>query len=101
MSLKESKWDYMGGYTSKEGKGKWYNFIVISRNKRNNYFKAKQKLVVKLAAMSYLIRRGWHVSYPIRRGWYMVRGRIEGNCVITFSLEVGKLFKTKNKQTWV
>lgn len=52
----------MGGHTRREGKGKWYNFIVISKNKRNNYFKAKQnkkqKLVVKLAAMSYLIGRG-------------------------------------------
>lgn len=43
MSLKESKWDYMGGHTGREGKGKWYNFIVILKNKRNNYFKAKQK----------------------------------------------------------
>lgn len=60
MSLKESKWDYMGGHTGREGKGKWYNFIVILKNKRNNYFKQskKQKLVIMLAAMSYLIRRG-------------------------------------------
>lgn len=43
MSLKESKWDYVGGHTRREGKRKWYNFIVISKNKRNNYFKAKQK----------------------------------------------------------
>lgn len=36
MNLKEKKGRYMGGFEEGKCEGQWYNYINISKNKRNN-----------------------------------------------------------------